>query len=176
MSLGWTAQPANSRQGETACRVISSSGAFAEQLAPTKDGVEGINRINEEEGVAWIISFLSADKRKTYCLYEAPNPGAIRAAARRNNIPVRRHHRDRGRNRPQHVRLALRRPSSPAGEPLRLCRSPIRGEPLFPHMPRRRGRGEGRGGERRGGDGEEFGARPRSGVATGNRRIPDAGR
>lgn len=61
--------------------------SFAEQLAPTKDGVEGINRINEEEGVAWIISFLSADKRKTYCLYEAPNPGAIRAAARRNNIP-----------------------------------------------------------------------------------------
>ena len=60
---------------------------FAEQLDPTKDGVESVKRINDEEGVAWIFSFLSADKRKTYCLYEAPNPEAIRAAARRNNVP-----------------------------------------------------------------------------------------
>jgi Protein of unknown function (DUF4242) len=47
---------------------------FAEQLGLTKDAVESVNRVNEEEGVAWIFSFLSADKRKTYCLYEAPNP------------------------------------------------------------------------------------------------------
>jgi len=38
--------------------------------------------------VQWIFSFLSADKKKTYCLYDAPNPEAIRAAARRNNIPA----------------------------------------------------------------------------------------
>ena len=61
---------------------------FAEEVGLTKDAAEGIKRINDEEGVAWIISFLSADKRKTYCLYEAPNPEAIRAAARRNNIPA----------------------------------------------------------------------------------------
>jgi peroxiredoxin len=61
---------------------------FAEQLGLTKDAVESVNRVNEEEGVAWIFSFLSADKRKTYCLYEAPNPEGIRAAARRLNIPA----------------------------------------------------------------------------------------
>jgi hypothetical protein len=61
---------------------------FAEQLILTKDDVEGVNRINEEEGVRWIFSFLSADKKKTYCLYEAPNPEAIRAAARRANVPA----------------------------------------------------------------------------------------
>ncbi len=61
---------------------------FAEQVGLTKDATESINRINDEEGVAWIISFLSADKRKTYCLYEAPNPEAIRVAARRNNVPA----------------------------------------------------------------------------------------
>jgi hypothetical protein len=61
---------------------------FAEQVELTKEGVEGINRINGEEGVQWIFSFLSADKKKTYCLYEAPNPEAIRSAARRNNIPA----------------------------------------------------------------------------------------
>jgi hypothetical protein len=61
---------------------------FAEQLDFTKDGVEKINLINDQEGVQWIFSFLSADKKKTYCLYEAPDPEAIRAAARRNNIPA----------------------------------------------------------------------------------------
>jgi hypothetical protein len=46
------------------------------------DAVESVNLVNEEEGVEWIFSFLSADKKKTYCLY------AIRAAARRLNIPA----------------------------------------------------------------------------------------
>jgi hypothetical protein len=36
----------------------------------------------------WLFSFLSPDKRKTYCLYEAPNAEAIRVAARRANIPA----------------------------------------------------------------------------------------
>jgi hypothetical protein len=52
------------------------------------DAVESVNLVNEEEGVEWIFSFLSAHKKKTYCLYEAPNPEAIRAAARRLNIPA----------------------------------------------------------------------------------------
>jgi hypothetical protein len=61
---------------------------FAEQLELTKEGAEGIIHINEEESVKWLFSFLSADKRKTYCLYEAPNAEAIRIAARRANIPA----------------------------------------------------------------------------------------
>ena len=61
---------------------------FAEQLELTKDGAAGVKRINDEEGVNWIFSFLSADKRKTYCLYEAPDAASIRAAARRANIPA----------------------------------------------------------------------------------------
>lgn len=62
--------------------------SFAEQLELSPDAVEGVKRINEEEGVSWIFSFLSADKKKTYCLYEAPDAEAIRAAARRNNLPA----------------------------------------------------------------------------------------
>jgi hypothetical protein len=61
---------------------------FAEQLDLTRKGINEVNLINDQEGVQWIYSFLSADKKKTYCLYEAPNPEAIRAAARRNNIPA----------------------------------------------------------------------------------------
>jgi hypothetical protein len=61
---------------------------FAEELEPTFEAADGINRINDEEGVRWMYSFLSADKRKTYCLYEAPSPEAIRTAAARAGLPA----------------------------------------------------------------------------------------
>jgi hypothetical protein len=61
---------------------------FAEQLEITKESANNVQRINDEEGVKWIFSFLSADKRKTYCLYEAPDADAIRRAARRNDVPA----------------------------------------------------------------------------------------
>jgi hypothetical protein len=61
---------------------------FAEELDVTVDGATNIRRINDEIGVQWLYSFLSADKRKTYCLYEAPTADAIREAARRANIPA----------------------------------------------------------------------------------------
>jgi len=61
---------------------------FAEELEVTKDGVDRIQRINDEAGVKWLFSFLSADKKKTYCLYEAPSADAIRQAAKRANTPA----------------------------------------------------------------------------------------
>lgn len=61
---------------------------FAEQLEVTPEGAALVNRINDEESVRWLISFLSADKKKTFCLYEAPSAEAIREAARRANIPA----------------------------------------------------------------------------------------
>lgn len=61
---------------------------FAEELLPTVEGMAEIGRINDEIGVQWLYSFLSADKRKTYCLYEAPSADAIRAAAARAGIPA----------------------------------------------------------------------------------------
>jgi uncharacterized protein DUF4242 len=61
---------------------------FAEQLELTNDDVRLIEEINADEGVHWLFSFLSADRRRTYCLYEAPSPDAIRAAAARGDIPV----------------------------------------------------------------------------------------
>lgn len=61
---------------------------FAEELEPSLEVADGINRINDQEGVRWMYSFLSADKRKTYCLYEAPSPEAIRTAAARAGLPA----------------------------------------------------------------------------------------
>ena len=60
---------------------------FADQLELTSDDVRLIEDINADEGVRWLFSFLSADRRRTYCLYEAPSPDAIISAARRAEIP-----------------------------------------------------------------------------------------
>jgi len=61
---------------------------YAEDLDVTAEGVSGINAINDDLNVQWIYSFLSSDKRKTYCLYEAESEEAIREAARRADLPA----------------------------------------------------------------------------------------
>ena len=61
---------------------------FAEGLDLSGDDVQQVDEINADEGVRWIFTFLSADRRQTYCLYEAPSPEAILAAARRANLPA----------------------------------------------------------------------------------------
>ena len=50
---------------------------FAEELELSSDDVRLIDEVNADEGVRWLFSFLSADRRHTYCLYEAPSPDAI---------------------------------------------------------------------------------------------------
>jgi len=61
---------------------------FAEQLDLATLDRAGIRLVNDDAGVRWLYSFLSADHKKTYCLYEAPNADAIRAAAARLGIPA----------------------------------------------------------------------------------------
>jgi Protein of unknown function (DUF4242) len=61
---------------------------FAEQLELTTDDVKLIDEVNADEGVRWLFSFLSADRRRTYCLYEAPSPDAVIVAAHKANVPV----------------------------------------------------------------------------------------
>ncbi len=61
---------------------------FVDELDVDLATAEGVNRINAEEDVRWLYSFLSADKRKTYCLYEAPSAEAILRAAERAGLPA----------------------------------------------------------------------------------------
>jgi len=61
---------------------------FAQDLVVSDADAAHVREINDEIGIQWLYSFLSADKRKTYCLYEAPNAEAIRTAARRLDIPA----------------------------------------------------------------------------------------
>ncbi|HEX6269541.1 MAG TPA: DUF4242 domain-containing protein [Anaerolineales bacterium] len=43
---------------------------------------------NAVEGVTWVHSYVTDDKGKTFCIYDAPSPEAIRTAAERNGLPV----------------------------------------------------------------------------------------
>jgi Nickel responsive protein SCO4226-like len=43
---------------------------------------------NSTDGVTWVSSYVSEDKRKTFCVYDAPTPEAIRRTAARNELPV----------------------------------------------------------------------------------------
>ena len=61
---------------------------FAEELQMNKEAVDQIKSVNEDMGLNWLFSFLSADKKKTYCLYEAPNADSIRENARRLGLPA----------------------------------------------------------------------------------------
>jgi hypothetical protein len=43
---------------------------------------------NAKSGVTWVHSYVSDDLKKTFCIYDAPNPEAIRETARNNNLPI----------------------------------------------------------------------------------------
>ena len=57
----------------------------------TDDGAQACLNVvgnNAEDGVTWMHSYVTPDKRKTFCIYDGPSPEAIRRAASRNALPV----------------------------------------------------------------------------------------
>jgi predicted amidohydrolase YtcJ len=66
---------------------------FPEGLAIpiTAEGVAACSSVvehNAEVGVTWVHSYVSDDKRKTFCIYDGPDPESIRRAAQRNQLPI----------------------------------------------------------------------------------------
>jgi uncharacterized protein DUF4242 len=61
---------------------------FAAQLHFSPELVREVDTVNANEDVRWLASFLSADKLKSYCLYEATSPDAIWAAAQAAGVPA----------------------------------------------------------------------------------------
>ena len=43
---------------------------------------------NAVDGVTWVHSYVTHDRKKSFCIYDAPTPEAVRMAAKRNNLPV----------------------------------------------------------------------------------------
>ncbi|HCY77623.1 MAG TPA: DUF4242 domain-containing protein [Ignavibacteriales bacterium] len=48
----------------------------------------GVVDNNSEDNVTWVHSYVSEDKIKSFCIYDAPSPEALRKAAGRNNLPI----------------------------------------------------------------------------------------
>lgn len=49
---------------------------------------EKVNATNAKYHVKWVESYATSNKNLTFCVYEAPNPQAIRDAAKANGLPV----------------------------------------------------------------------------------------
>ena len=60
-------------------------------IPATTQGAEQCHAVvsaNAREGVTWLHSYVSQDRRRSFCVYDAPDPEAIREHARRAGIPV----------------------------------------------------------------------------------------
>ncbi len=61
------------------------------EIPTNEDGAQACVQVigwNAEEGVTWVHSYVNEDRTRTFCVYDAPSPEAIRAAAERNRLPV----------------------------------------------------------------------------------------
>lgn len=47
-----------------------------------------VNAVNAAAGVTWLQSYVTEDKKTTFCVYDGPSPDAIRDVAERNGLPV----------------------------------------------------------------------------------------
>ncbi len=61
---------------------------FADQLQLDQEGIDATEAYNNDANLRWLFSFLSADKKKTYCLYEAPDAEALYRQAQELGIPA----------------------------------------------------------------------------------------
>jgi hypothetical protein len=48
----------------------------------------GVVDRNAQVGVTWVHSYVNEDKTKTFCIYDGPDPEAIRKAAERTGLPI----------------------------------------------------------------------------------------
>jgi hypothetical protein len=61
---------------------------FAEQLQMSSEGFRQIKQITDEIGPDWLFTFLSADKKKAYCIYEAKDPQQLIEHAQVIGLPA----------------------------------------------------------------------------------------
>jgi hypothetical protein len=59
---------------------------------PTNDAGQAVCRQvaenNAQAGVTWIHSYVTPDRKRTFCIYDGPSPEAIRRAALTNTLPI----------------------------------------------------------------------------------------
>jgi hypothetical protein len=81
------------RRSEVPRYVVERTFPEGLRIPPGGEGAEVCLAVvgrNADEGVTWVHSYVSEDHEKTFCVYDAPSPEAIRKTASRNNLPVER--------------------------------------------------------------------------------------
>ena len=78
---------------EDTCRAIWSSGASPRgwPSPPTTKGPRPAwpwSTATPPKGVSWVHSYVTPDRQTSFCIYDGPNPDAIRRAAQTNQLPV----------------------------------------------------------------------------------------
>ncbi len=61
------------------------------RISASREGAEDCLAVadrNAEQGVTWVHSYVSEDRRKTFCVYDGPDPEAIRKSATKNDLPI----------------------------------------------------------------------------------------
>jgi hypothetical protein len=61
------------------------------QIPVNDEGMKVVQQVvdsNADDGVTWVHSYVSDDRTKTFCIYDAPGPEAIRRVADRNGLPL----------------------------------------------------------------------------------------
>jgi hypothetical protein len=119
----WTRRTGTSQQWgsrSSGIDVVDAAGAFADcrsfrphsypqRAAPCLAIVER----NAELSVTWVHSYVSEDDRKSFCIYDAPSPEAIRKSAADNALPVERITQIRGSIRTRTAEDLPPRPGTP---------------------------------------------------------------
>lgn len=52
------------------------------------EAAAGVVTNNSRDGVTWIHSYVTLDRKRTFCIYDGPSPEAIRTVAEANGLPV----------------------------------------------------------------------------------------
>ena len=61
------------------------------RIPPGAEGAQiclGVVERNADEGVTWVHSYVSEDRKTSFCVYDAGSPEAIRRTATANDLPV----------------------------------------------------------------------------------------
>lgn len=61
---------------------------FAEKFDPSEDTIKFVDKYEDENDITWLTSFLSADKKRTYCLYECADIDVLRQHAADLGLPA----------------------------------------------------------------------------------------
>jgi hypothetical protein len=64
------------------------AGLSIPMTAEGRKAVGGVVATNAEQGVTWVHSYVTPDRKNTFCIYDAPAPESVRKVAERNGLPV----------------------------------------------------------------------------------------